>query len=70
MGLQYLHETVNIIHRDLKASHILINGKGQCKLIGFHDSFFIDPKNDGRTVIGTPYWVALLIGWHSLLGGT
>lgn len=57
-GLMYLHSN-KLIHRDIKAGNILLNSKGQCKLADFGISkAFTDTMNAGKTVIGTPYWMA------------
>jgi len=57
-GLMYLHSN-KLIHRDIKAGNILLNTKGQCKLADFGISKpFENSMNAGKTVIGTPYWMA------------
>lgn len=56
-GLSYLHKQ-NVIHRDIKAANILIQG-GVAKLADF--GLALDLKEYGHTLrecAGTPYWMA------------
>jgi serine/threonine protein kinase len=57
-GLAYLHQKM-IIHRDIKASNILLTVDGQVKLTDFGVSAQMNgPADKRRTFIGTPYWIA------------
>uniref|UniRef100_A0A915CZR5 Protein kinase domain-containing protein n=1 Tax=Ditylenchus dipsaci TaxID=166011 RepID=A0A915CZR5_9BILA len=57
-ALQYLHEKL-IIHRDLKASNILLTSDACVKLADFGISAVMKHERDGRlSFIGTPYWMA------------
>lgn len=58
-ALVYLHETVYVIHRDVKAANILLNKNGEIKLIDFG----ISAKNwyleqNKTTFAGSPHWVS------------
>lgn len=56
-ALNYLHEEKFVIHRDLKASNILLGDNGQVKLADFgvsiRNSFRDEKRNE---YIGTIYW--------------
>jgi STE20-like kinase len=58
-ALVYLHETVYVIHRDMKAGNILITDTGHIKLADFG----VSAKNSNHlqrrySFIGTPYWMS------------
>lgn len=58
-ALVYLHETIYVIHRDVKAANILLNKNGDIKLIDFG----ISAKNwyleqNKTTFAGSPHWVS------------
>lgn len=58
-AVKYLHEQVCVIHRDLKASNILLNDLGQVKLADFGVSAKnILPQTRRNSFIGTPYWMS------------
>ena len=57
-ALKYLHETQNVIHRDLKAGNILLTLDGIVKLADFGVSAKLRDRSEKRdTFIGTPYWL-------------
>lgn len=57
-GLAYLHSN-KVIHRDIKASNILITKEGVIKLADFGVASQIDSESQLRfSVVGTPYWMA------------
>jgi serum/glucocorticoid-regulated kinase 2 len=45
LGINYCHEHLNIIYRDLKLENILVNSNGHIKLSDFGLSVEFNPKN-------------------------
>ncbi|KAJ3264353.1 hypothetical protein HDU77_008785 [Chytriomyces hyalinus] len=59
VGLEYLHNQVALIHRDIKAGNLLLTEAGELKLADFGVSAKLKSSNGtARTFIGTPYWMA------------
>ncbi|KAL6040861.1 Protein kinase of the Mitotic Exit Network [Balamuthia mandrillaris] len=62
-GLQYLHK-MNVIHRDIKASNLLINKDGVVKLADFGIAIDANAEGSGDAAVassfveGSPYWMA------------
>lgn len=58
-ALVYLHETLWVVHRDMKASNILVNERGEIKITDFSVSV-MNPMLAIRhnEYIGTPYWMS------------
>ena len=55
VGLQYLHDSVALIHRDVKAGNMFLTENGELKLGDFGVSAKLDrPGARARTFIGTP----------------
>uniref|UniRef100_A0A6B2L3K4 Non-specific serine/threonine protein kinase n=1 Tax=Arcella intermedia TaxID=1963864 RepID=A0A6B2L3K4_9EUKA len=57
-ALNYLHK-IHRIHRDIKSDNILLNNKGEVKIVDFGYAAQLTKARPSRnTVIGTPYWMA------------
>lgn len=57
-GLAFLHAR-RIVHRDMKASNILVTDDGVCKLADFGVAAQMTSSiSKRRTVVGSPYWMA------------
>mmetsp|Transcript_1795 Transcript_1795/g.5034 ORF Transcript_1795/g.5034 Transcript_1795/m.5034 type:complete len:690 (+) Transcript_1795:178-2247(+) len=57
-GLQYLHDELRFIHRDIKASNLLLTSDGACKLCDLGVAAELGPGGKRGTVIGTPLWMS------------
>jgi serine/threonine kinase 3 len=59
LGLDFLHKTKKVIHRDIKPGNILLTLDGKAKLSDFGVSAQLSSTLMRRkTVIGSPYWMA------------
>lgn len=57
-ALEYLHETVQILHQDIKPQNILINSQGQIKLCDFGSASFIGENKSFNNFTGTYAFMA------------
>lgn len=65
LGLDYLHNQANIIHRDIKLQNILVMKNGLLKLADFGISRKLFPEELAKTSLGTPCNLAPEIVQHS-----
>eukprot|EP01117_Protostelium_nocturnum_P008819 TRINITY_DN3161_c0_g1_i1.p1 TRINITY_DN3161_c0_g1~~TRINITY_DN3161_c0_g1_i1.p1 ORF type:complete len:870 (-),score=446.13 TRINITY_DN3161_c0_g1_i1:272-2881(-) len=56
-GLSYLHSQ-KVIHRDIKAANILLDGDAIIKIADFGVSAETTFDDKRKTLVGTPYWMA------------
>lgn len=64
-GVSFLHSN-NVIHRDIKGSNVLLDGRGNIKLADFGLSKIIQKIGSKTNLVshcGTPYWMAPEIFW-------
>jgi serine/threonine protein kinase len=59
LGLEYLHGTANVCHRDIKCGNVLLTSDGHVKLADFGVSAELrNTLHKRKTVVGSPYWMA------------
>jgi serine/threonine protein kinase len=67
-GLAYLHH-IRIVHRDIKSTNILRDGKGNVKIGDFGSAKQLQTvcSANGDTFIGTPHYIApeMILGKHT-----
>lgn len=63
-GLKFLKDDLNIIHRDVKPTNVLVNKKGQVKLCDFGVSGELD-KSLAKTNIGCQSYMAVCFSFPS-----
>lgn len=56
-GLVFLH-AANVVHRDIKAANILMNGNGKVKIADFGVARELNATKRRFSVVGSPYWMA------------
>jgi len=56
LGLEYLHGTANVCHRNIKCGNVLLTNDGHVKLADFAE--LSNTINKRKTVVGSPFWMA------------
>ncbi|EPY22167.1 protein kinase [Angomonas deanei] len=57
-GLEYLHETAEVCHRDVKPGNILLTPEGRCKLTDFGTAAVLNKEDFMQTTVGTPWYMS------------
>lgn len=59
LGLEYLHGSANVCHRDIKCGNVLLTNDGHVKLADFGVAAELsNTLNKRKTVVGSPFWMA------------
>lgn len=58
MALEYLHESLNVVHRDLKLGNLFLDQNFDLKIGDFGLSAKIKPGQKKNTICGTPNYIA------------